>query len=283
MTGVADEIVAGYDGSPGSAEAVRWAAREALARDTTLTICLAWLPDHMELATESALSDLARQHGKEILARGLPYAQSVLGPARVHAALAGGSAAHVLCERSRAAQMVVVGCRGHSELPGLRLGSVSWQVAGHASGPVVVVRGRWRPVNQSPGPVVAGVDGSAASQATVSFAAQEAALRDVPLVALCALADAPGVLGGARALQERFSQLMTAEEWARPDVTVIRQVTAGAPRSALLTAAAGAQMLIVGCRGHGGLPGMTLGSVAQAVLHHAPCPVAIIHPPASPN
>jgi len=283
MTGVADEIVAGYDGSPGSAEAVRWAAREALARDTTLTICLAWLPDHMELATESALSDLARQHGKEILARGLPYAQSVLGPARVHAALAGGSAAHVLCERSRAAQMVVVGCRGHSELPGLRLGSVSWQVAGHASGPVVVVRGRWRPVNQSPGPVVAGVDGSAASQATVSFAAQEAALRDVPLVALCALADAPGVLGGARALQERFSQLMTAEEQARPDVTVIRQVTAGAPRSALLTAAAGAQMLIVGCRGHGGLPGMTLGSVAQAVLHHAPCPVAIIHPPASPN
>jgi len=283
MTGVADEIVAGYDGSPGSAEAVRWAAREALARDTTLTICLAWLPDHMELATESALSDLARQHGKEILARGLPYAQSVLGPARVHAALAGGSAAHVLCERSRAAQMVVVGCRGHSELPGLRLGSVSWQVAGHASGPVVVVRGRWRPVNQSPGPVVAGVDGSAASQAAVSFAAQEAALRDVPLVALCALADAPGVLGGARALQERFSQLMTAEEWARPDVTVIRQVTAGAPRSALLTAAAGAQMLIVGCRGHGGLPGMTLGSVAQAVLHHAPCPVAIIHPPASPN
>ena len=283
MTGVADEIVAGYDGSPGSAEAVRWAAREALARDTTLTICLAWLPDHMELATESALSDLARQHGKEILARGLPYAQSVLGPARVHAALAGGSAAHVLCERSRAAQMVVVGCRGHSELPGLRLGSVSWQVAGHASGPVVVVRGRWRPVNQSPGPVVAGVDGSAASQAAVSFAAQEAALRDVPLVALCALADAPGVLGGARALQERFSQLMTAEEWARPDVTVIRQVTAGAPRSALLTAAAGAQMLIVGCRGHGGLPGMTLGSVAQAVLHLAPCPVAIIHPPASPN
>jgi len=283
MTGMADEIVAGYDGSPGSAEAVRWAAREALARGTTLTVCLAWLPDHMELATESALSDLARQHGKEILARGLPYAQSVLGPARVHAALAGGPAAYVLCERSRAAQMVVVGCRGHSELPGLRLGSVSWQVAGHASGPVVVVRGRWRPVNQSPGPVVAGVDGSGASQAAVSFAVQEAALRGVPLVALCALADAPGVLGGARALQERFSQLMTAEERARPDVTVIRQVTAGAPRSALLTAAAGAQMLIVGCRGRGGLEGMSLGSVAQAVLHHAPCPVAVIHPPASPH
>jgi nucleotide-binding universal stress UspA family protein len=280
MPGVTDGIVVGYDGSPGSAEAVRWAAREAQARDRTLTVCLAWAPDHMELPTESAISELASQHGKEILARGLPYAQSVLGPGRVHAALAGGSAAHMLCERSHTAEMVVVGSHGHSELPGLRLGSVSWQVAGHASGPVVIVRGRWRPVNQSPGPVVAGVDGSPASQAALRFAVEEAALRDVPLVALCALADAPGVLGGAHAMEEHFSQMMTAEEKEHPDVTVIRQITAGAPRSALLTAAAGAQMLIVGCRGRGGLAGMTLGSVAQAVLHHVPCPVGVVHAPA---
>ena len=50
MTGMTYGIVAGYDGSPGSAQAVRWAAREALARGTTLTVCLAWRPDHMELA-----------------------------------------------------------------------------------------------------------------------------------------------------------------------------------------------------------------------------------------
>jgi hypothetical protein len=34
----------------------------------------------------------------------------------------------------------------------------------------------------------------------------------VPLVALCALADAPGVLGGAYEMEETFDQLMTAEE-----------------------------------------------------------------------
>lgn len=45
----------------------------------------------MKLPTEPAISDLARLHGKEILARGLPYAQSALGPGRVHAALTGGS------------------------------------------------------------------------------------------------------------------------------------------------------------------------------------------------
>ena len=190
MTGMNSGIVAGYDGSPGSGLALCWAAKEAKARGTTLTVCLAWTPDHMTLPTESALCDLARQHGKEILARGLPYAESVLGPGRVAAALVGGSAAQALCERSRTAEMVVVGSHGHSELPGLLLGSVSWQVAGHASGRVVVVRGEWQPPNQPPGPVVVGADGSPGSQAAIEFAFEEAVLHDVPLVAVCALADA---------------------------------------------------------------------------------------------
>ena len=39
----------------------------------------------------------------------------------------------------------------------------------------------------------------------------------------------------------------------------------------------GAQLLVVGARGRGRLHGMMLGSVSLAVLHHAPCPVGIIH------
>ena len=277
MTEMTYGIVAGYDGSPGSGDALRWAAREAKVRGTTLTVCLAWMPDHMALPTELDLSDLARQHGQEILTRGLPYAESVLGPARVRAELAGGSAAHVLCERSRTADMVVLGCLGHSELPGLLLGSVAWQVAGHARGRVVVVRGEWRPVNQAPGPVVVGVDGSMAAQAAVGFAFEEAALRDVPLVAVCALTDAAGRLGEAHQLEEDFEHLMACEAKEHPEVTVIRRVVAGTPRAALLAASADAQMLVVGSRGRGGLDRMCLGSVAQAALHHAPCPVGVVH------
>ncbi len=277
MTEMAYGIVAGYDGSPGSGDALRWGAREAKARDTTLTVCLAWRPDHMTLPTESDLRDLARQHGQEVLARGLPYAQSVLGPGRVRADLAGGSAAQVLCERSQTADLVVVGCRGHSELPGLLLGSVSWQVAGHACGRVVVVRGGWRPANQAPGPVVAGVDGSATAPAAIAFAFEEAALRDVPLVAVCALADASGRLGEEHHVEEDFRNLMAAAAKEHPEVVVMERVLAGTPRAALLTAAADAQMLVVGSRGRGGLDDMCLGSVAQAVLHHAPCPVGVVH------
>ncbi|HLM88357.1 MAG TPA: universal stress protein, partial [Streptosporangiaceae bacterium] len=177
------------------------------------------------------------------------------------------------------AEMVVVGSRGHGKLPGLRLGSVSWQVAGHASGRVVIVGGRWRPVNEAPGPIVVGVDGSAASRAALTFAFEEAALRDVPLEALCALADAPGRLGAMRLIEDDFNQLMACEEKEHPDIAVVRNVVVGTPRSALLTAAGGSQMLIAGCRGRGGFEGMNLGSVAHAVLHYSPCPVGIVHPP----
>ena len=85
MTGKMYGIVAGYDGSPGAAQALRWAAREARVRDTELTVCLAWTPYHMELPTESDRFDLARQHGQEILTRGLLYAESLLGPGRIRA------------------------------------------------------------------------------------------------------------------------------------------------------------------------------------------------------
>jgi nucleotide-binding universal stress UspA family protein len=280
MTEMTYGIVAGYDGSPGSGEALRWAASEAQARGATLTVCLAWAPDHMMLPTEAALFDLARQRGSEILNRGLPYAWSVLGPGRVHAELVGEPASRALCERSRAAEMVVVGSRGHGGVAGLRLGSVPWHLAAHGHGRIVIVRGEWRPVAESPGPVVAGVDGSPDSWAALTFAFEEAALRDVPLVAVCALADSPGLFGAARRMEEGFSREMTLREKEHPDVTVLRQVAVGTPRPALLRATAGARMLVLGARGLGGLDGMSLGSVAQALLHHAPCPVAIVHPSA---
>lgn len=281
MYEVKEGIVAGYDGSPASGQAVRWAVREARARDTTLTVCLAWAPEDIKLPAGSAVGDMVRQHGKEILlTEGLPYAESALGPSRVHAALADGPAAQVLCEYSHGVGLMVVGARGHGELRGLLLGSVSWQVAAHAEGRVVVVRGPWRPANQSPGPVVVGVDGSRAARAALAFAMEEAVLRNVPLVAVCALADAPARLGDSRALAAEFGRVMDDAEQAHPEVTVVREVVPGSARAALLDEAAGAQMVVMGARGRGGLDAMSLGSVAQAVLQHAPCPVGIVHPAA---
>ncbi len=278
MTAADDEVVVGYDGSPAATEALSWAAREASVRRTPLTVFLA---SDLAPAGEPTVQDLAaiaRNRGDYALARGLRYAESAADPSPVRVELTREPPAQALCERSETARMVVLGSHGHGRLPGLLLGSVPWKVAAYGHGRVVVVRGKWKCVNAAAGPIVVGVDGSPHSADAAAFALEEAALRGVPLVAVCALADSPGVLGEARRLREEFARVMSRLEPEHPDTEVIRQVVAGAPRSALLNAAQDAQLVVVGSLGRTGMSGMLLGSVAQALLHHSPCPVGIVHP-----
>ena len=276
--GSAEGILVGYDGSPGSEQALSWAAREARTRKTALTVCHAWTLGFILPPDHAAVLDLARRSGEQVIADGLRHARDVVPPELVRAWLAEGPAANVLCEGGRDADMVVVGSRGRGEAARHLLGSVSSQVAAYAPGRVVVVRGHWRSAGgYVPGPIVVGADGSAASQAAVDFAVEQAALRDVPLLAVCALADAPGSLGGSRNRQEDFEQAMTRLEKEHPGIAVLRHVAIGGARSALLTAARDAQMLIVGSRGRGGIRGMLLGSVSQALICHAPCPIGVVH------
>jgi nucleotide-binding universal stress UspA family protein len=280
MAGTAEGILAGYDGSPGSARALSWAAREARSRGTVLTVCVALMPGFAALPGDAATAyDLARRSGERVMADGLRHARGIMGPGSVRWLLADEPAAAVLCELSAGADMVVVGSRGRGGVAGLLLGSVSSQVAAHACGRVVVVRGHWRGSGgYAPGPIVVGADGSAASSAAVDFAFEEAALRDAPVLAVCALADAPTALGGAQERRDAFDEAVTRWEKEHAEVTVLRRVAVGGARDALLTAAHDAQMVVVGARGRCGVRGMMLGSVSRAVLDHAPCPVGVVHP-----
>lgn len=280
MTEMPKGIMVGYDGSPGSEAALTWGAAEARARAIDLTVCHAWSTGSFELSGESAAAEAARQHAGEILDRGVRRVRGSIGAGEVLALLANGPAARVLCEQSRDAAIVAVGSRGRGGLSGTLLGSVSAQVAAHARGPVTVVRGHARAVpGHQPGPVVVGADGSLASRGAVAFAFEEASLHQVPLYAVCALADAAGVLGSARQIEAGFDEALGTYRPGYPRVTVHRMVVPGTPRHALLETAGqlGSQILVLGARGRGGLHGMTLGSVSVTVLHHAPCPVTIIH------
>ncbi len=174
--------------------------------------------------------------------------------------------------------MTVLGACGHSALPGMLLGSVPWHLASHGCGRIVVVRGKWRALNADAGHVVAGVDGSPASRDALTLAFEEAALRRAPLEAVCALADAPGIFGEVDQMELEFDHEMTRQEKTHPDIMVARRLEAGSPRSSLMTAALDAQLLVIGARGRRGFKDQTLGSVALAMLHYSPCPVAIVKP-----
>jgi nucleotide-binding universal stress UspA family protein len=200
------------------------------------------------------------------------------------------AAAARLIEESQDAAMIVVGSRGLGGFTGLLVGSVGVQVSSHAHCPVVVVR--YGPPDEEPGPaagrVVAGVDGSASSEAVLEFAFEEAAMRGAGLTVMHAwtapVSTGPGDLlplvydvdsvneDEARLL----SELLAGWQEKYPDVPVRRLVLHRPPAKELVRLSRGAELLVVGARGRGGFRGLLLGSVSHAAIQHASCPVAVV-------
>lgn len=146
------------------------------------------------------------------------------------------------------------------------------------------------------GRIVVGVDGSQASKEAFSWALAEARLRGDSVVAIHAWTPPyptpAGLPGGLvtpvedgvdeavrKAAQEVLAQ--TVSEAAADDVTVEQRLVEGPAATTLIEAADGAELLVVGSRGHGGFTGLLLGSVSQQVANHAPCPVVIVRAPDS--
>ena len=134
----------------------------------------------------------------------------------------------------------------------------------------------------SGGKIVVGVDGSPSSQQALRWAARQARLTGAELHAV-AVWDYPtgalvledvdwfGITG--KSLDDAITASLDPDEADRVQRSVLR----GYPVRVLLDAAADADLLVVGCRGRGGMAGMLLGSVSQHVVTHARCPVVVMH------
>ena len=145
-------------------------------------------------------------------------------------------------------------------------------------------------------PIVVGIDGSSVSKVAVDWAARTAALREVPLKlvhvlnppAVMAFPEVPMPSGYLQWQEEEGRALLaaavtTAEEAAllvgtgSKSLTLTTEMISGSSVPTLVDESTRAQMVVVGCRGRGALARGLLGSVSTGLVHHAHCPVAIIH------
>lgn len=67
-----------------------------------------------------------------------------------------------------------------------------------------------------------------------------------------------------------------SEEYPEVQVSRVVEHSVSAVKT-LVARSEGASLLVVGARGHGGLPGLDLGWTSRSVLAHASVPVAVVH------
>ena len=146
MAGI-ERIVVGVDGSDSSRKALAWAYDEAGHHGASLVVVTTWHPPALPMTPPYGSippDDYEAQPRREALEL-LERFTSELVPkdpaVDVRTSVEEGkNPAEVLIERSKEADLVVVGSRGHGGFVGMLLGSVSQHLVAHADCPVVVVR-----------------------------------------------------------------------------------------------------------------------------------------------
>lgn len=278
-------IVVGLDGTEQAKAAAEWAAEEALLRGADLHLVHArepvpeaalslveWEPEEpwaREMMARTAGELRERRPGLSVTSRVLPS-----GP------VPGLVAAAEECE------LLVLGSRALGSVAGYLLGSVGLTVAGAVDRPVVLVRSVG--AGSTPQrPVVVGADVRQPVDSVLGFAFEEAALRHTQvLVVYVQQLPLHAGMGPAMVPDFRLSMMpeikrsvdVMLEPWRAkyPDVGAVARVAVGSPGLELVAVAREASLVVVGRRTRHSALGGRLGSVAHAVLHHSPVPVALV-------
>lgn len=253
-------VIVGVDGSSASTAAVDLAAEEAAARVAPLVVVHA-------ISRHEDVEDAQR-----LVATAVARARSEHPCLSVAGELRSGLPAEVLTDRARDGCLLVVGHRGRCGYGGHDVGSVAVRVAALSNTPVII----HRPLDHSvdvpqPRPVLAGLD-PLTVDAVLGFALLEASLRGVPLLAT----PVPAGRGQARSIVDAM------RVWSKkyPDVPVHWVVRRGLDVAVVLAAGSRAtQLAVVGLTGAGSATRLLTGSVGQALIHRAGCPVAVVPVP----
>ncbi len=288
-------IVAGVDGSVPALNAARWAAGEAARRRLPLrlvqVIDVVWATSGF--APPADFFTGLEAEGRRQLTEAATAVRESHPELAIETVLRTASLVPTLIGLSVDAEMMVLGSRGSGGFTGLLAGSTAVALVARGHCPVAVVRGTQADgAPPSKGPVVVGVDGSPISEPALAMAFEEASMRGADLVAVHAWVEFTSETAYAAARQllvdwdavetrerETLAERLAGWQEKYPDVAVRRVVAGGSSPSKLLVAEAeGAQLLVVGSRGHGGFAGVLLGSTSRALVHHAPCPLLVVRP-----
>ncbi|WP_375504527.1 universal stress protein [uncultured Jatrophihabitans sp.] len=264
-----------------------WAAREAHLQHRSLHVVRAyrWSPGVAHWAAEgddTIRDDLAHSVHVQLEAA-VARVRDAWPDVRVTGTVVEDSPAHTLIKMSAGAHVTVLGSRHLNIVGAAVLGSVSTVVAAGASGAVVVVNGPAGEPAAHP-VVVVGVDGSAADHDVLSFAFDHASRHALPLHAvhcwrpdlLATMQWRPEQPAPERAVRG-LAETVAGWQEKYPDVVVDRSVVRDHPVAGLVAASMSQELLVVGANARHARAAALLGSVGQGVLHHAWCPVAVVH------
>jgi len=133
--------------------------------------------------------------------------------------------------------------------------------------------------------IVVGVDGSEQSKSALRWAARIADAIDGRIEAIMVWEFVSSYGWGAlpplppphAEIEDQLAKVVTEVFGAETPAGLTRRVLEGSAASRLITESKGAQLVVVGSRGHGGFAGLLLGSVSAKVAEHAACPVLVVH------
>ena len=284
----APAMVVGLDGSPGATKALYWAAAHT-SQFGPIQPVATWrypwwavgapVPGSALPIPESDFVELARTNGERML-------EDVPMDSRRELIVTRGAPGPTLVKLAEREGSLVVGSRGRGAVTDTLLGSVSGYCVGHATVPVFVVP-EHASINGGSGRIVVGIDGSDTSISALRWAIEHA-LPDTKLDVIHTWSFSASALPEVTALglehveKRAVARLDETLEAAQPtphrdDVEIVRHVVYGDAREHLRDAAVGADLLVLGARGHGGLAHLVVGSVTTALCHQ-PNAVTVVVP-----
>ena len=290
MTDSVKPIVVGVDGSIGARHAARWAAALAARLGSPLQIVHAtpyvgYNPTDAVAAFRAAVIEDQRDAAESILQGTANAVRSAHPDLDVTPTALNAPADAALHALSRHARLLVLGCGELSPTAAMLIGSLTLELTAQSGCPVIAWRGELlHPTTQ---PIVVGVDGSSSTALALAF--ELADTLGAPLWAVHAWStwrppgevSIPFLIDWEQLETHQRKELTDAVEpfsALHPQVEVSLFVDPGKPRRALLQRLDGAQIVVVGSRGHSPLAAVMLGATSLNMLHHAPVPVVVCRP-----